>query len=170
MPKNSRTSRKTHYRNTIQAENRQQQREEAAQCQEEIDRLRELLTRALDQFAIHDTEVSHLERELTLHSSSSKNIIRSWQVRYHSLRESYLSLRRNIEELRRQHQEEVEEMGREHSRAYWNVNNSVSTINFYWERMMTRNIQLQAMYNRLDGMLVQRSRHFGFPYESHRLD
>src|SRR6266542_262969 len=113
---------------------------------------------------------SRLERELTLHSSSSENIIRSWQVRYHSLRESYLSLRRNIEELRCQHQEEVEEMGREHSRAYWNVNNSVLTINFYWERMMTRNIQLQAMYNCLDAMLVQRSRHFGFPYESHRLD
>ncbi len=118
MPKNSRTSRKTHYRNTSQAENRQQKREEAAQRQEEIDRLRGLLTRALDQLAIHDTEVSRLERELTLHSSSSENIIRSWQVRYHLLRESYLSLRRNIEELRRQHQEEVEEMGREHSRAY----------------------------------------------------
>src|SRR6266508_3152216 len=115
MPKNSRTSRKTHYRNTSQAENRQQKREEAAQRQEEIDRLRGLLTRALDQLAIHDTEVSRLERELTLHSFSSENIIRSWQVRYHLLQESYFSLRRNIEELRHQHQEEVEEMGREHS-------------------------------------------------------
>src|SRR6266498_264909 len=131
MSKNSRTSRKTHYHNISQAENRQQKREEAAQRQEEIDRLRGLLTRALDQLTIHDTEVSHLERELTLHSSFSENIIRSWQVHYHSLRESYLSLRRNIEELRRQHQEEVKEMGREHNRAYWNVNNSVLTINFY---------------------------------------
>src|SRR6266540_2098790 len=81
MSKNSRTSRKTHFRNTSQAENRQQERKEAAQRQEEIDRLRELLTRALDQLVIHDTEVSRLERELTLHSSSSENIIRSWQVR-----------------------------------------------------------------------------------------
>src|SRR6266498_5488344 len=170
MPKNSRTSRKTHYHNTSQAENRQQQREEAAQRQEEIDRLRRLLTRALNQLAIHDTEVSYLERELTLHSSSSENIIRLWQVYYHTLRESYLSLKRNIEELHHQHQEEVEEMRQEHNRAYWNINNSVSTINFYWERMMIRNIQLQAMYNRLDAMLVQRSRHFSFPYESHRLD
>ena len=48
MPKNSRISRKTHYRNTSQAENRQQKREEAAQRQEEIDRLQGLLTRALD--------------------------------------------------------------------------------------------------------------------------
>src|SRR6266498_5225494 len=103
MPKNSRTSRKTHYRNTSQAENRQQKREEAAQRQEEIDRLRGLLTRALDQLAIHDTKVSHLEKELTFHSSSSENIIRSWQVHYHMLRESYLSLRRNIEELQCQH-------------------------------------------------------------------
>ena len=124
----------------------------------------------MNQLTIHDTEVSRLKRELTLHSSSSENIIRSWQVHYHLLRESYLSLRRNIEELKRQHQEEVEEMGREHSRAYWNVNNSISTINFYWKRMMTRNIQLQAMYNHLDGMLVQRSKHFSFPYESHCLD
>jgi len=128
------------------------------------------LTRTLDQFAIHNTKISHLERELTLHSSTSKNFIRSWQVYYHSLRESYLSLRRNIEELRRQHQEEVEKMGKEHSRAYWNINNSVSTINFYWKRMMMRNIQLQVMYNRLDDMLVQKSKHFSFPYESYRLD
>ncbi len=170
MPKNSRPSKKTYFRNTSQAENRYREREEATLRQEEIDKLRGLLTRALDQLAVHDTEVSRLERELTLLSSSSENSIRSWQVRYHTLRESYLSLRRNIEDLRHQHQEEVEEMRREHSRAYWNVNNSVSTINFYWERMMTRNIQLQAMYNRLDAMLVQRSRHFGFPYESHRLD
>jgi len=69
----------------------------------------------LDQLAVHNTKVSRLERELTLHSSSSENIIRLWQVRYYSLRESYFSLRRNIEELRRQHQEEVEEMGREYS-------------------------------------------------------
>src|SRR6266498_2362788 len=48
MAKNSRTSRKTHYRNISQAENRQQKREEAAQRQEEIDRLQALLTRALD--------------------------------------------------------------------------------------------------------------------------
>ena len=48
MPKNSRISRKTHFRNTSQAENRQQERDEAAQYQEEIDRLRGLLTRALD--------------------------------------------------------------------------------------------------------------------------
>ncbi len=170
MPKNSRPSKKTYFCNTSQAKNRYREREKAAWCQEEIDKLCELLTRALDQLAIHNTEVSHLERELILLSSSSKNSIRLWQVRYHTLRESYLFLRRNIEDLRHQHQEEVEEMRREHSRAYWNVNNSVSTINFYWERMMTRNIQLQAMYNRLDAMLVQRSRHFSFPYESHRLD
>ena len=90
MPKNSRTSRKTHYRNTSQAKNRQQKREEAAQRQEEIDRLQELLTRALDQLVIHDTEVSRLERKLTLHSSFSENIIRLWQVYYYLLRESYL--------------------------------------------------------------------------------
>ncbi len=170
ISKNSKTFRKTHFCNTSQAENRQQEREEAAQRQEEIEKLRELLTRALDQLALHDTEVSHLERKITVHSSSSENIIKSWQVCYHSLRESYLSLRRNIEELRRQHQEKVEKMSREHSQVYWNVNNLVSTINFYWERMMTRNIQLQAMYNRLDDMLVQRSKHFSFAYESHRLD
>ena len=170
MPKNSRPSKKTYFRNTSQAENRYQEREEAARHQEEIDKLHRLLTRALDQLAVHDIEVSRLERELTLLSSSSENSIRSWQVRYYMLRESYLSLRRNIEDLYHQHQEEVEEMRREHSKTYWNVNNSVSTINFYWKRMMTRNIQLQAMYNRLDVMLVQRSRHFSFPYESHHLD
>src|SRR6266542_2306152 len=99
MLKNSRLSKKTYFSNTSQAENRQQEREEAARCQEEIDRLHGFLTRTLDQLAIHDTEVSHLERELTFYSSSSKNIIRSWQVHYHILREFYLSLRRNIEEL-----------------------------------------------------------------------
>src|SRR6266540_3339405 len=109
MPKNTRSSKKTYFRNTSQAENRYREREEAARRQEKIDKLRRFLTRALDQLAIHDTEVSHLERELTLLSSSSENSIRLWQVRYYTLRESYLSLRRNIEDLRHQHQEEVEE-------------------------------------------------------------
>ncbi len=118
MSKNSRLSKKTYFCNTNQAENRQQKKEEAAWRQEEIDRLHGLLTRVVDQLAIHDTKVSHLEKELTFHSSSSENIIRSWQVHYHMLRESYLSLRRNIEELQCQHWEEVEEMGREHSQAY----------------------------------------------------
>ncbi len=72
----------------------------------------------MNQLAVHDIEVSRLERELTLQSSSSEDIIRLWQVHYHTLRESYLSLRRNIEELRHQHQEEVEEIRQEHSRAY----------------------------------------------------
>src|SRR6266498_1814612 len=71
MPKNSRSSKKTYFRNTSQAENRYREREEAARRQEKIDKLRRFLTRALDQLAIHDTEVSHLERELTLLSSSS---------------------------------------------------------------------------------------------------
>ena len=118
MPKNSRPSKKTYFRNTSQAENRYREREEATLRQEEIDKLRGLLIRTLDQLAVHDTEVSRLERELTLLSSSSENSIRSWQVRYHMLRESYLSLRRNIEDLRHQHQEEVEEMRREYSKAY----------------------------------------------------
>ncbi len=100
MPKNSRPSKKTYFRNTSQAENRYQEREEAAWRQEEIDKLHRLLTRALDQLAVHDIEVNRLERELTLLSSSFENSIRSWQVRYHTLRESYLSLRRNIEDLR----------------------------------------------------------------------
>ncbi len=77
MTKNSRTFRKTHFCNTSQAENRQQEKKEAAQRQEEIERLRGLLTRALDQLTIYDTEVSHLKRELTVYSSSSENIIRS---------------------------------------------------------------------------------------------
>src|SRR6266542_7140241 len=75
MPKNSRPSKKTYFRNTSQAENRYREREEATLRQEEIDKLRGLLTRALDQLAVHDTEVSRLERELTLLSSSSENRI-----------------------------------------------------------------------------------------------
>ena len=77
MPKNLRPSKKTYFHNTSQAENRYREREEAARRQEEIDKLRGLLTKALDQLAIHDTEVSRLERELTLLSSSSENSIRS---------------------------------------------------------------------------------------------
>ena len=77
MPKNSRTSRKTHYRNTSQAESRRREREEEEHCQEEINRLCELLTRTLNQLAVHNIEISHLERELTLQSSSFKDIIRS---------------------------------------------------------------------------------------------
>ncbi len=100
MLKNSRISRKTYFHNTSQAENRRKEREEEEYRQEEIDRLRELLIRALNQLAIHDTEVSCLERELTSLSFSSENSIRLWQVHYHILRESYLSLRRNIEDLR----------------------------------------------------------------------
>ena len=110
MFKNSRTSKKTHFHNISQAENRQQERKEAIQHQEEIDRLREFLTRASDQLAIYDTEVSHLERELISFSFSFENSIRSWQVHYHTLRESYLSLRRNIEDLQYQYQEEVKEL------------------------------------------------------------
>ena len=100
MGKNSRPSKKTYFRNTSQAENRYREREEAARRQEEINKLRRLLTRALDQLAVHDTKVSRLEKELTLLSSSSENSIRSWQGHYHTLRESYLFLRRNIEDLR----------------------------------------------------------------------
>ena len=48
MSKNSKTSRKTHFHNTSQTKNRQQEKEEATQYQEKIDRLCELLTRALD--------------------------------------------------------------------------------------------------------------------------
>ena len=99
MGKNSRPSKKTFFRNISQAENRYHKREEAALRQEEIDKLCRFLTRALDQLAVHDIKVSRLERELTLLSSSSENSIRSWQVHYHTLRESYLSLRRNIEDL-----------------------------------------------------------------------
>ncbi len=77
MPKNSRTSRKTHYCNTSQVESRYREKEEEEHHQEEINRLRELLTRTLDQLAVHDIEVSHLERKLTLQSSSSEDIIRS---------------------------------------------------------------------------------------------
>ncbi len=167
---NSRSSKKTYFCNTSQARNRLQERKEVAQRQGEINKLCELLTKVLDQFAIHDTEISCLEKELTLQSSFSENIIRLWQVHYHMLRESYLSLRRNIEELQHQHQKEVKEIRQEHSRAYWNVNNSILTINFYWKRMMMRNIQLQVMYNHLDILLVQRSKHFSFSYKSHYLD
>ncbi len=77
MFKNSRTSRKTHYHNTSQAESRRKERKEEEQRQEEINRLHELLTRVLDQLAVHNIKVSCLERELTLQSSSSENIIRS---------------------------------------------------------------------------------------------
>ena len=77
MPKNLRTLRKTHYCNTSQAESRRREREEEEHHQEEINRLCELLTRVLDQLAVHNIKVSCLERELTLQSSSSENIIRS---------------------------------------------------------------------------------------------
>jgi len=77
MSKNSRTSRKAHFCNTSQAERRCREREEKKYHYKEVDRLCELLTRVLDQLAVHDTEISHLERKLTLHSSSSDNIIRS---------------------------------------------------------------------------------------------
>ncbi len=77
MSKNSRTSRKTHYHNTSQAESRRREKEEEEHHQEEIDRLHGFLTRALDQLAVHDIEVSRLERELTSLSFSSENSIRS---------------------------------------------------------------------------------------------
>jgi len=60
-------------------------------------------------------------------------------LRYNTLRESYLTLGRDMDELHRRYQEEIDEMGREHSRAYWNVNNSVSTINYYWESQNSSN-------------------------------
>ncbi len=99
MLKNSKTSKKTYFCNTSQAENRRKKRKKEEYRQKEIDRLCKLLTKALDQLAIHDTEVSHLKRKLTSLSSFFENSIRLWQVHYHMLRESYLSLRRNIEDL-----------------------------------------------------------------------
>ncbi len=77
MLKNLRISRKTHFHNTSQAESRCRKREEEEYYQEEIDKLHELLTRVLNQLAIHDIEISCLERELTSLSSFSKNSIRS---------------------------------------------------------------------------------------------
>ncbi len=58
-----------------------------------------ILTKTLNQLAVHNIEVNYLKRELTLHSSSFENVIKSWQIYYHMLKESYLFLRRNIEEL-----------------------------------------------------------------------
>ncbi len=77
IPKNLQTLRKIYFHNISQAESRHREKEEKEYYQEEIDKLHELLTRALDQLTIHDIKVSHLEKELTSLSFSFENSIRS---------------------------------------------------------------------------------------------
>ncbi len=77
MFKNSRTLKKTHFHNTSQAKSRCKEREEEEYYRKEINRLYELLIRVLDQLAIYNIEISHLERELTSFFFFSDNIIRS---------------------------------------------------------------------------------------------
>ncbi len=114
------TQRKTYFRNTTQASQRRQRRNEDEERNREITRLRELLTQALDQTDEYYIQVSELRHDLESFARTADDTVRfwkrrhelyddaertinNWSRRYDILQGNFRILEKNFQQLERDH-------------------------------------------------------------------
>jgi hypothetical protein len=74
--------RKTYFRDSTQASQRQQERDEEQMRNREISRLRGLLTQALDQTGEYYVQVSELRHDLESFARTADETVRFWKRRH----------------------------------------------------------------------------------------